>query len=69
MIFDIFTDLFKKKKKIPMPWAKFYREEELNFKIPDIICCDKALFCDSSLFLSFFYIYNKSTNYGSNVQL
>ena len=36
MIFDIFNDLFKKKKKIPMPWAKFYREEELNFKIPDI---------------------------------
>ena len=36
MIFDLFNNLFKKKKKIPMPWAKFYREDELNFKIPDI---------------------------------
>jgi len=41
MIFDIISDLFKKKKKIPMPWAKFYREEELNFKIPDISIYDQ----------------------------
>lgn len=29
-------DIFRKKKKIPAPWKKYYTEEELNFTIPDI---------------------------------
>ena len=29
-------DLFKKKKKVPMPWAKFYTDDELKIEIPDI---------------------------------
>lgn len=29
-------DIFRRKKKIPAPWSKYYTEEELNISIPDI---------------------------------
>lgn len=29
-------DVFRHKKAIPAPWAKYYTEEELNYKIPNI---------------------------------
>lgn len=29
-------DIFRKKKPIPAPWAKYYTEDELNIKIPNI---------------------------------
>ena len=34
-------DLFRKKKKLAAPWAKFYTKEELNVKIPDISMYDE----------------------------
>ena len=29
-------DIFRKRKKIPTPWAKYYNDEELDIKIPNI---------------------------------
>ena len=29
-------DFFRKKKPVPMPWAKYYTDDELNLKIPNI---------------------------------
>ena len=29
-------DIFRRKKEIPAPWSKYYKEEELNIKIPNI---------------------------------
>lgn len=29
-------DFFKKKKKIPAPWKKYYTDDELNIKIKNI---------------------------------
>ncbi len=29
-------NIFRKKKPIPAPWSKYYKEEELNIKIPNI---------------------------------
>lgn len=29
-------DIFRRKKEIPAPWSKYYTEEELNIKIPNI---------------------------------
>ena len=29
-------DVFRKRKKIPTPWSKYYTDEELNIKIPNI---------------------------------
>ena len=37
MIFDFLKPLFiKKKKKLSAPWAKYYTDDEMNIKIPDI---------------------------------
>ena len=33
-------DIFRKRKEIPTPWQKFYTEEELNFKLPNISIYD-----------------------------
>ena len=41
MIMSIF-DVFKRKKKIEAPWAKYYKEEDLNYKIPDISIYDQV---------------------------
>lgn len=35
-------DVFRKKKPIPEPWAKYYTEEELNIKIPNISMFDQV---------------------------
>ena len=35
-------DLFRKKKKLDAPWAKFYTKEQLNIKIPDISMYDEV---------------------------
>ena len=32
--------LFFKKKKLEKPWEKYYTEEELNFKIPNVTMYD-----------------------------
>ncbi len=32
----MFFDIFNKRKKIPAPWEKYYTDEELNIKIPNI---------------------------------
>ena len=41
-IFDLkFLDLFKKKKRVPMPWAKYYTDDEIKIKIPDISMYDQ----------------------------
>lgn len=32
----MFFNLFKIKKEIPAPWKKYYNEDELNYKIPNI---------------------------------
>ncbi len=29
-------DIFRRKKEIPAPWDKYYKEQDLNFKIPNI---------------------------------
>lgn len=29
-------DIFRRKKEIPAPWSKYYKEEDLNIKIPNI---------------------------------
>ena len=29
-------NIFRKKQKIPAPWAKYYTKEDLNYQIPDI---------------------------------
>lgn len=29
-------DIFRRKKEIPAPWSKYYKEQDLNFKIPNI---------------------------------
>ena len=29
-------DIFRRKKEIPAPWSKYYKEEELDIKIPNI---------------------------------
>lgn len=36
-------DVFRTKKKIPAPWAKYYTEKELNIKIPDISMYDQVM--------------------------
>ena len=33
-------DIFRKRKEIPTPWQKFYTEEEMNFKLPNISIYD-----------------------------
>lgn len=35
-------DVFKRKKPIPTPWAKYYTEDELNIKIPNISMYDQV---------------------------
>lgn len=35
-------DVFRKKKPIPEPWAKYYTEKELNIKIPNISMYDQV---------------------------
>lgn len=35
-------DLFRIKKKIPTPWSKYYKENELNFEIPNISMYDQV---------------------------
>lgn len=35
-------DVFRMKKPIPEPWAKYYTEEELNIKIPNISMFDQV---------------------------
>lgn len=35
-------DLFRIKKKIPAPWSKYYKDSELNFKIPNISMYDQV---------------------------
>lgn len=35
-------DLFRRKKRIPAPWKKYYTDEELNIKIPDISMYDQV---------------------------
>ncbi len=35
-------DIFRKKKPIPAPWAKYYTEDELNIKIPNISIYDQV---------------------------
>lgn len=35
-------DMFRKKKKIKAPWEKYYKEEEINFKIPNISMYDQV---------------------------
>lgn len=34
-------DMFRRKKKIPAPWAKYYTNEELDIKIPNISMYDQ----------------------------
>jgi len=29
-------DIFRRRKKIPAPWSKYYTDEELNITIPNI---------------------------------
>lgn len=29
-------DIFRRKKEIPAPWSKYYKEDDLNIKIPNI---------------------------------
>ena len=29
-------NIFRKKKKLDQPWSKYYTEEDLNYKIPNI---------------------------------
>ena len=29
-------DIFRKRKPIPAPWSKYYTEDELDIKIPNI---------------------------------
>jgi hypothetical protein len=33
-------DIFRKRKEIPVPWQKFYTEEELSFELPNISIYD-----------------------------
>ena len=35
-------DIFRKKKPIDAPWAKFYTNEEINYPIPDISMYDEV---------------------------
>ena len=35
-------DLFRRKKKIPAPWKKYYSKEDLSYKIPDITMYDQV---------------------------
>lgn len=35
-------DIFRKKRKIPAPWEKYYTKEELNFRIPNISMYDQV---------------------------
>ncbi len=35
-------DLFRIKKSIPAPWSKYYKENEMNFKIPNISIYDQV---------------------------
>lgn len=35
-------DIFRKKKKLDAPWSKYYTEEELNIKIPNISMYDQV---------------------------
>lgn len=35
-------DIFKKKKRIPAPWKKYYSSDELNIKIPNITMYDQV---------------------------
>ena len=35
-------DIFRKSKKIDAPWSKYYTEEELNIKIPNISMYDQV---------------------------
>ena len=39
---DIFS-LFRKKKRLDAPWAKFYTKEDLNYKIPNITMYDQVV--------------------------
>ena len=34
-------DVFKKRKKLAMPWAKYYSQEDLNYKLPNISMYDQ----------------------------
>ena len=35
-------DIFRKKKRIPAPWKKYYSSDELNIKIPNITMYDQV---------------------------
>ncbi len=35
-------NFFRRRKKIPEPWAKYYTKEELNFKVPNISMYDQV---------------------------
>ena len=39
---SLLFNIFRKKKPIPTPWAKYYTEEELNYPIPDITLYDQV---------------------------
>lgn len=36
-------DIFRKRKEIPTPWSKYYTDEELNIKIPNISLYEQVL--------------------------
>lgn len=36
-------DIFRRKKEIPTPWSKYYTDEELNVKIPNISAYEQVL--------------------------
>ena len=36
-------DIFKKRKKIYRPWAKYYNDEQLNIKIPNLTMYDQVI--------------------------
>ena len=35
-------DIFRKKKRIPAPWKKYYSSDEINIKIPNITMYDQV---------------------------
>jgi len=57
-------DIFRKRKEIPAPWSKYYTDEELNIKIPNISLYEQVLRSYKKYPNNFAYQYfNKKVKY------
>ena len=58
-------DIFRKRKPIPTPWSKYYTDDELDIKIPNISLYKQNIFFGNDLYficLAVVYLFSNCHN-------